>query len=312
MSNHLPCCFIVNPMSAGGRTRTRWESYTPQLKQALGDISVRYTEGVGSATQLTQQAIDDGYRIIVSVGGDGTNNEVLNGVMDPSGQLRHPDVQFAFFPMGSGVDLRRSLPSASSIPELILQVQQGKVRNLDVGKVTFQSKDGGEQSRFFLNISSVGMSSMVTAAINQSKKPLGGTVAYLWYSLIAMIRFKNPMMKVQLGDAPLLDGRQNLIIVGNGKYFGGGMKAAPEAEMDDGFFDVVVIGDYSSFELVMNGSKVYSGTHVHLPKTQVHRVSSLTIETDRPIPIDIDGELLGQPKAQYEMVPGILPVRLPA
>ncbi|TNE47243.1 MAG: diacylglycerol kinase family lipid kinase [Deltaproteobacteria bacterium] len=311
MSTEMPCCFIVNPMSGGGRTRSKWESYVPQLQNALGDVSFRYTEGLGSATALAQQAVEEGYRLFVSVGGDGTNNEVLNGLLKPSGELLHPELQFAFFPMGSGVDLRRSQPYASNLQQLIQQVQHGTVQHVDVGKVTFQSDQGTETSRFFLNISSIGMSSMVTAAINRSRKPLGGTAAYLWYSLIAMIRFQNPTMKVTLGDATPLEGRQNLIIVGNGKYFGGGMKAAPDAEMDDGLFDVVVIGDYSSAELILNGSKVYSGAHIHLPKTQVHRVSRLTVETDRPIPIDIDGELLGQPKANYELLHQRLPLRLP-
>ncbi len=311
MSTEKLCCFIVNPMSGGGRTRSKWESYIPQLRSELGEVSVRYTEGKDSATKLAKEAVEEGHRLIISVGGDGTNNEVLNGLLKTSGELLHPELQFAFFPMGSGVDLRRSLPYSSNLKQLIHQVRHGSVQNVDVGKVTFQSEQGIQTSRFFLNISSIGMSSMVTAAINRSRKPLGGTAAYLWYSLIAMIRFLNPTMKVTLGDAPPLEARQNLIIVGNGKYFGGGMKAAPDAEMDDGLFDVVMIGDYSSTELILNGSKVYSGAHIHLPKTQVHRVNRLTVETDRPIPIDIDGELLGQPKAEYELLPQRLPLRLP-
>ncbi len=311
MSDQAPsCCFIVNPQSAGGRTRQNWDKIAPAMEAALGELKVLFTDSIGSATKLCQQALDQGVELVISVGGDGTNNEVMNGFFLPDGTLRKADAQFAFIPMGSGGDLRRTLPHATTAEQMIAQIRSGTVRKLDVGKVTFQGANGQENQRFFLNITSIGISGDVNQRVNRSRKLFGGPATFFLASARAVLSYKNPMCKLQIDEKEAFEKKCHLIIVANGRYFGGGMKAAPDAEMDDGFFDLVILGDYSKSTMLGKGSLIYQGKHLNMPDTTLQRIRKLHLTCDREIWIDIDGEVPGHTPATIEIIPQVLPIRL--
>lgn len=304
-------CFVVNPKSAGGRTKREWEKLFPSLQNQLGNATTRYTLGIGDGINQTRQALDEGYSRIVSVGGDGTNNEVLNGFLQSDGTPYKPHTQFAFFPMGSGGDFGRTLPCAENVQQLAEQLLRGQVNLIDVGKITFQTPKQANVERLFLNIASIGVSADINMRVNRSRKWLGGTLTYFLHSFLGILAFENPTMRLSLDDGPIQEGKKHLVIVGNGRYFGGGMKAAPDAIVDDGWLDVILVGDYHKAQLILEGSRIYRGTHIHMPQTRFHRVKKIHIEADRQIWIDVDGEVPGYLPATIEVIPRTLPICLP-
>jgi YegS/Rv2252/BmrU family lipid kinase len=278
-----------------------------QLTEQLGSVEVRFTTGSGDGILQTQQAIDEGCEIIVSVGGDGTNNEVVNGFFLPDGQLRNKDALFAFFPSASGGDLRRSLPTANTVPQLIELLSSGETRLLDVGRISMQDAHNKTIQRFFLNVASLGISAMVNRYVSSSHKPFGGTVAFFWASLRSILRYRNPTVRISIDDGPSTSSVCHLVAIANGQYFGGGMKIAPHAELNDGYFDIVTLGDYNRLELLLQGTSVYRGTHINHPKTSVRKARKLHAESDTDIWLDIDGEVPGRLPACFEIMPQCLP-----
>lgn len=296
-------CFVVNPESAGGKTRLNWPHIARQITGALGEVGVRLTTGPGDGIAQTKAALEEGYDLIVSVGGDGTNNEVMNGFFAPDGSLHRPEASFAFYPSGTGGDLRRSLSTARTVPELLQLIKHGEERMLDVGRVTFVDHDGKEAVRFFLNIASFGISALVNRKVSESSKTFGGTVTFYMASLRSVFEFKNPVMTLQLDAAEPESRVRNLVTIANGKFFGGGMKIAPEAELDDGRFEIVTFGDMTRAEQVLLTSSLYKGTHTQHPKITVEHASRLVAESDAPVYLDIDGEGPGCLPATFELLP---------
>lgn len=302
-------CFIVNPHSAGGRTRETWPHIARQVTAALGDVSVRFTGGRGDATHQAKAAIQEGYELIIAIGGDGTNNEIINGFFDSDGQPYNPDATFAFYPSGSGGDLRRSIPTARTVPQLLKLIQQGEDRFFDLGKVTFLNHKNEEATRFFLNVASLGLSAMVNQRMDRSAKRWGGTATFFAASIRSILSYTNPRITLQWDEEPETTETRYLVAVGNGRYFGGGMKIAPDASMNDGLLDLVVMGDYGKTELVFKGTNIYFGAHLNDPRASVYRVQKVRASSEEDVFLDVDGESPGRLPATFEVLPQRIRIR---
>lgn len=302
-------CFVVNPKSGGGRTQGWWETIEPELRRCFGEIGVKKTSKVGDGIRLTREAIEEGYQGIVSVGGDGTNNEVINGIMGEEGKARKEGIFFSFLPSGSGCDLQRTLPTSTVAEEITERLKSGEERSLDVGEIRFVDREGKEAKRYFLNIASFGVSGLVLQYIERSKlKRLSGKLAFYMASMRAFLRFRNVPVRVE-GGSGVRDVTLHLGAVCNGRAFGGGMYIAPDASMEDGVFDVVTLGDMGTWELMRDFPKVYRGTHFSLAKVAHERASRLRVEAEREVWLDIDGEALGRLPAEFILWPKALPYR---
>ena len=234
-------CFIVNPKSAGGRTGRRWESYATRLSNELEGSTIRMTRSAGDGKAQTRRALDEGYNLIVSIGGDGTNNEVINGFFHEDGSLVSPEAEFMFYPSGSGGDLRRSLMPAQNLDALIQGIKHGRSRRLDIGRTRFVGHDGKSKVQFFLNIGSIGLSGLICNYVNNSSKPLGGTVAFYIASAKALFNYTSPEVQLTIDDEEPETLEIQTIAIANGRYYGGGMMIAPGAELDDGIFDITIL-----------------------------------------------------------------------
>ncbi len=297
---------IVNPKSQGGRLGTRWPEIAETLTRAF-PYDVVHTAGRGDATKLAREALEKGAERIVAIGGDGTINEVTNGFF-ADGKPVAPEASLGIIPFGTGGDFRRTIGLPSDIGEAAAIIAANHRRKIDVGKLQLTDHDGKPALRMFINIASFGISGDLDRRINESGKKLG-RIGYFTTGLRATLSFKN--QRVQLIFDGKVDERVDVTIynvaVANGKFFGGGMKIAPDAELDDGAFDVTVVGDLSFMQLATGfARKVYTGAHLKTKGISVRRAKVVDAEPVDPkekVEFDVDGEHLGRLPARFELMP---------
>ena len=218
---------VVNPASAGGRTGKRW----PVLRAALERIGVAYdvhhTSAPRDATTATRQALAGGYDRVVSCGGDGTLNEVVNGFFGPDGRALSSDAVLGLLPSGTGGDFRRTLGLSTDPTALAAVLAANHVRRLDAGRITYD--DPATPPTQFINIADCGVGGEVVARVNRSRSKGGGvrgTAVFLGISLTALLTFGGRPIRLILDGAGSTLEIQNLVVA-NGRYFGGGMRIAP-------------------------------------------------------------------------------------
>ncbi len=296
---------IVNPQSANGSTRKRWPEYLIRLREDGYLIDFAYTTEPGDATRVTQRILKEGYTHIIAVGGDGTMNEVVNGFFS-NGQLINAKAELALFSHGTGGDLIRTLQITRGIESFLEILGRGRKRLIDVGEVIFQDEQGQQTHRYFLNVADVGLGGETVARVNRQSKLLGGKLSFLMGSVVSILRYRNKYMSCEIDGNLIVEGHLNSIMVANGRYFGGGMMIAPQAEIDDGLFDVVCLGDFSTMMLLRHLPKLYKGTHLGIPGVSVHRGRSVVITTVEKALLDIDGEQPGQAPLIFSLHPKAL------
>ncbi len=187
----------------------------------------------------------------------------------------------------------------------------GSPRTIDLGRVFFRAWDGSDAEAYFANVASAGMSGAIAQRANQTTKALGGKVSYLWATLAVFARWQNSEIRVSVDDE-IRGGRMHDVVVANGRTFGGGMIICPDAEPDDGLFDVLTIGDLTKRDLLVTLPKTYRGRHLPHPKAELLRGAAVTVDASDPLPIELDGEQPGTTPVRFEIVPGALRVRVPA
>ena len=240
----------------------------------------------------------------MAVGGDGTVNEVVNGLVNAEG------AELAVIPRGTGVDLVRTFGIPTKLDEAVRIALGGRTRAIDVGLATYRSWQGRDARAYFVNIASVGMSGAIAKRVNESKPGWTLKASYLAATLSVFARWRNAEVRVSV-DGETRGGRMHDVVVANCRYFGAGMKICPEAEPDDGLFDVLLIGDVTKGDLVRTLPKIYRGTHLPHPKAELLRGAVATVETDDVLPFELDGEQPGTTPVRFEVVPKALRLRVP-
>ena len=258
----------------------------------------------GHLTELARDAAAGGSRLLVAVGGDGTVNEVVNGIAGVDG------VELAIVHRGTGGDFVRTFGIPHSLAGALDVAREGATRQIDLGRATFHTWAGPQGEAWFANAASAGMSGAVAKRVNETGKALGGKATYAWSTLAVFARWRNAQITVTVDDETRT-GAMYDVIVANGRFLGGGMKITPDAEPDDSLFDVLLIGDISKKDLVLTLPKIYRGTHLPHPKAELLRGAKVTIETPIPLPVQLDGEQPGTTPATFEVVPNALRLRVP-
>jgi diacylglycerol kinase (ATP) len=238
------------------------------------------------------------------VGGDGSVNEVANGIAGVEG------VDVAVIARGTGWDFVRTYGIPRDVPSAVEVALRGTTRAIDLGKVTYRAWDGSEGVTWFANVASAGMSGAIARRANETTKALGGKVSYLWATLAVFAGWTATDIRVSVDDE-IRGGRMHDVIVANGRYFGGGMMICPGASPDDGSFDVLLLGDLTKRDLLLTLPKTYRGKHLPHPKAELLRGSVVTVDADEPLPIELDGEQPGTTPARFEIVRNALRVRVP-
>jgi diacylglycerol kinase (ATP) len=244
---------------------------------------------------------------VVAVGGDGTLNEVVNGLVRAGGTT---DV--ATIPIGTGMDFVRTYGIPTRFADAVRVARDGTPRAVDVGRVSYRTWDGVEAERYFANVGSVGMSAAVAQRANGMSKALGGRATFFYALVRVFLEWENTVVTVELEGGERREGRMHDVIVANGRYHGGAMRLAPDASPDDGLFDVVVIGDISKLDFATTSPKIYSGKYLRHPKVELVRSSAVSVDAPERLPIELDGEQVGTTPVRFEVVPHALRVRVPA
>ena len=231
-------------------------------------------------------------------------NEVVNGLAGADG------VELAIVPRGTGVDFVRTFGIPTRLEAAVEVVLRGTTRRIDLGKVGYRAWSGVSAEQYFANIASVGMSGAIAKRTNETTKTFGGKASYLWATLAVFARWQPAEVRISVDDA-IRGGRMQDVIVANGRCFGGGMRICPDASPEDGLFDVLLIGAITKADLLWTMPKIYRGTHLPHPKAELLRGRTVSVESDEPIPVELDGEQPGTTPVRLEVVPGALRLRVP-
>ncbi len=289
---------IVNPAAGRGRGRRAWTVVGPALRDAGLQFEETFEEQPGQAIPLAEDAARAGYDVIVAVGGDGTVHEVVNGIMR-AGMREQPAI--GIIPGGTGNDFARALGIPKDPLEAGRLLLSGARRRVDIGQVN---------ERYFVGISGVGFDAEVAAKVNRWPKWVGGTPVYIAAILNMLVTYRLAPTRI------FLDGREErlrlfLLAAANTPWYGGGMFMAPDARADDGKLEVITARDLSKFETLGLLPKVFSGAHLRHRKVSHQAVRELRVESDVPLSIHADGEMVGQVPAVFRAVPGAIEVIVP-
>lgn len=298
---------IVNPVSANNSTAKEWPMFEKVLQDSGYEFETALTERPGHATELARKALKLGYKTIMSVGGDGTMNEVVNGFFE-NGQSVAEDSRLVVFSRGTGCDFIKALGIKKGIGDLLDILAKNQVKQIDVGSVKFDDADRKRVIRYFLNVADIGIGAETANRVNKHSKRMKGFLSFALGAVSTIILYKNKDFEVVIDDEIVLRERMNSVIVANGNYFGGGMKVAPEAKMDDGVFDIIIFGDLSKPDLIRSFPLIYEGKHLSHPKLKLYRGSKVRVSSGGKGLIEVDGEIPGSDEAEFELLPRALKI----
>jgi len=294
---------IVNPVAGAHSTHRKWPLISQRLREVGLSFDHEYTEGTGHAVELARAAASDGYRYLVAVGGDGTVNEVANGMISATNLER---ATLGVVSTGTGGDFVRSVGIPGDYASACSSLTSQRRLLIDVGVVEYMNA-GKTERRFFVNGAGVGFDAEVVKATDSLPKYFGGTVPYIGGLLRSLIGFKNKTVALRVGER--VETKRILsIVVSNGRYFGGGMRVAPQAELDDGLLDVMTVDDMGRLELLKAFPTIYKGTHITHPKVKMEKATHITVASSERILVHADGELLGEAPVSFWLMPTALSI----
>lgn len=297
---------IVNPNASIRKCEKDW----PEIKQLLIDEGIDFdsflTEYPGHAIQLVRDNITEkGYKKVISVGGDGTNNEVINGIFS---QQRYPtsEITMGVIPVGTGNDWRRTFDIPLDYKTNVKIIKDGTVFLHDIGKVTYYNH-GDPKVRYFLNGAGTGLDEMVCGMTNKLKSEgKGGSVRYMLSTANCVRKYECVHIQLEVDDKLVFDDEILSLSVGNGRFNGGGMMMMPNAIPDDGFFDITVIKKVGLMKFAANISNLYNGTFIDkLKEVSIYRGKKIRI-TSLPahkLLLETEGETLTNSPFDFEMIP---------
>jgi YegS/Rv2252/BmrU family lipid kinase len=310
---------IVNPASADGGTRDSWPKIASDLRTHFGPFAVAFTEGIGHGRQLAAEAAKSGTKLIIACGGDGTISEVANGILEAN-----QETELGVLPGGTGSDFRRTLRMPTNPAAAARALRDGHTRVIDAARVTFVNDSGERETRFFVNVASFGMSTEVLSrtASGESKKwipgfasrKIGSKLSYAAATLQTTLASSSIEVHIQLDEHLERRLRVAEFCVANARYYGGAMKIAPDAKLDDGFLDVVSIGDASSFRILSNAPRLYFGAHLRMDEVThalARQIVARPLRKDEIVRVELDGEVVGRLPATFQVMPLALRVRCP-
>lgn len=298
--------FIVNPSSGGGKAGREWSAIESWLPSTGIPYESVLTTRPHEATEIAQHAVLESRPVVVSVGGDGTLNEVVNGFFR-NGAPIPTTTKLAMVPLGTGGDFRRTLRIPLDARQAIQVISDGLVRRLDAGYVTYQAEDGSTGVRHFINIADAGLGGDVVHRVNRGSKRLG-SLTYKVGSGLALLSFKNKPMTVVIDGSTHELAKAQQVVIANCQFFGGGMQMAPSASPTDGVFDVIMVKDAGKVETMRGINDFLSGKHLDNgnPKIELMYGKRISVTSPERVRIDLDGEDVGFLPALFEIQPGAI------
>jgi diacylglycerol kinase (ATP) len=293
--------FIVNPRAGLGMRR--FASIRTRLQRLDVPFAGAATTGPGDASTLARMACEHHFRAIVAVGGDGTVNEVLNGMASTEGEI-HPHAALGVIPTGTAQDFARSMGIPLAPDAALDALLGGRITRVDVGRIRF----GDGRLHLFANMLGAGFDAEVAGRAQDVRGAMSSIPAHVvgFASARAAYRTKEITITLEGTQGEPKRVHSNLVVVANGPSYAGVMRLAPDAVVDDGLLDVTVIGDVDALEFLINLPRAFTGTHLAHHKVDAYRVRSLSLESQDDALVQADGELLGRLPATVDVLPGAL------
>ncbi|NLJ44103.1 MAG: diacylglycerol kinase family lipid kinase [Bacteroidales bacterium] len=297
---------VVNPNAGNGKGKKDWKRIAWLLDKEGIKYSMKLTEKRGHATIMTRDLIRSGYRKFISVGGDGTLNEIVNGIFTQD-KCPTTDCTISKIPVGTGNDWGRMFGIPLVYEGAVRVIREARQMKHDVGFINYY--DGGRQEkRYFINIAGLGFESIVVKKTNsQKEKGKSNKAIYFWNLLSSLISYKNIQSDITI-DGKTVKAKIFSLNVGNGRYCGGGMRQTPEAMPDDGLLDVTVIREIGRIEIIRNLKLLYDGTLLSHPRIDGYRCTNVKVESEFPLYVEADGESLGHTPAEFGIIPSAVNV----
>ena len=295
---------IVNLTAGGGKPHQHLKTVIQHLKENGLNFEVCHTSRQGEATELAQKASDDGIDLIVSVGGDGTANEIVNGIMQSK---NNPSL--GIIPLGWANDFIKSIDIPSDIIEACKILIKGKIKKIDVGVINDQI--------YFANLCGIGFDAEVAHLANQIKNthPNWNTLGAFIYVFATIKKLISPFgyheVKIKI-DQQEIKSKILFIAIGNGKIYGGRFKITPEAIIDDGWLEVCLVEEMGRLKYLMSIPKVFKGTHKSIKGISFYRAKEIVVQSSEPILAQISGEVIeGQKEFSITLLPKSLKLIVP-
>jgi YegS/Rv2252/BmrU family lipid kinase len=293
---------IVNPKAGRGHGLRDWPTISNRLNFSGVDFTCVFTEKKFHAVELTVKAVNDGFRKLIVVGGDGTVNEVVNGLFIQK-KVPAREVTLSVIPVGTGNDWVRMLGIPRTYIDAVHSICCERTILQDVGKITFE-ESRVRQTRYMANVSGIGFDAMVNRRYNRLKEAgRTGKWMYIISAMLTLFKYRSKRFVAKVDGQDFFDGRLFSGAVGVGKYNGGGMLQMPAAALDDGLMDITLIRKMSPYRFFVNFKRLYNGTIYNFYKVKAAQGKVMSIASYPPSPIEIDGEACGYSPFTFELVP---------
>lgn len=300
---------VANPKAKNGKVEKEWPALEQAIKEEYqGEFHVEFTTAPLHAITLTRQALREGYELIVALGGDGLINEVVNGFFD-GGRPVNPQAILGILPFATGADFVKTVGISRTFRDAVKRLNGFSARLCDVGLISSEGLDGRQIVRYFINVAECGVGAEVVDRVNRTTKMFGGRASFTWSILRTMPFYRNKTMFYAVDKGQETEACINNLIVANGRFFGAGLQPAPEAQIDDGLFDVAVIGDIGFLKGSRNLGKLRDGTYLKLPYVSFRRGKSVSARCAERVLIEADGEVIGKLPAAFDLIPGAIRIR---
>jgi len=300
---------VINPVSANGSTGKKWPEIAASLKRNGISFVHRFTDFPGHATDITSSYLRDGHDLIIAVGGDGTFNEVVNGFFEENGKPINSGAALGLVSGGTGRDFIRTLGIPTDHDEAVRHIAVSGLRPVDLGKITYVNCEGVPEKRYFINVAGLGLDGATAERVNRTSKALGGFISFLWATIATIVLYRNQRMNIVVDGKQICDEPITVVVFGNGRYFGSGMCIAPNALVDDGLLDIVILRDLSKLNLLVSLPRVYKGTHLSHPRVTSLRGEKIVVASDGNALLDLDGEQPGRAPVEIEIMPHAINLR---
>ncbi|RWB22425.1 MAG: diacylglycerol kinase family lipid kinase [Mesorhizobium sp.] len=306
---------VLNPIAGGGKLKRHWPEVAASLKKHFGEFDLRETQTSGDAERLAIDLAVDGCNLVIAAGGDGTASEVADGLLQAEFETGRTS-ELGLLPCGTGIDFARGLGLPDDIEEALARIAGASARKIDAGRISYIDDHGALASRHFINIASLGLSGVTDRAVNADKRKgqVSVKALFFWRTVLEFLRYRFQEVRITIDDGEPIEARMALVAVANGKFFGGGMMIAPDADLSDGQFDIVIVRAQNKLGLIRDIRLLYGGRHRNHPAITILRGRKVLVEPVGDVEkngalVDIDGESPGRIPATFEILPGALTLR---
>jgi YegS/Rv2252/BmrU family lipid kinase len=290
---------VINPASSGGKTAKVWPKINKYFKDEFVNFTEKLTTKPGDAVKIAKEAVEKNYDYLLAVGGDGTVNELVNGML--LAETENLNTELIIYAQGTGSDLSRTLDISKDINEFIELIKREQSQKIKVIEAEFLNSEKKIENRYFFNAADCGMGAEVAKKLNENNKIISGSLNYLIKIFSVLFNYQNKEMKIEADNKLIYQGKINTAVIAHGRYFGGGIKIAPEADLYGSSLNLILLKDFSKLGIVLNLIKGYKGKHLSHPLVESYQAEEIKITTAEEVKLELDGESVGSCDASFKI-----------